>query len=140
MSAAEQIASEIIPDQTVFDRKRAVEEFFEIKHQIKVIEERELKGLKARLKELEAQFLANLEVGEMAAFAGAGSVSVKEEIQPKVNNWDAFYNYVTENNAFYLMPRKVNGAPFREALDAGIEVAGLEPVTIRKLTTAKRGK
>lgn len=129
----------ITPKEAVpSDKKALVMELFELKHQIKVIEERELKGLKDRVKAIESHMFATLEVGEQLAYAGVGSVSIKEEIQPNVEDWESFYAHVTNEQAFYLMPRKVNAAPFREALGMGQTIPGVGSVTVRKISVTKR--
>lgn len=141
-NTAEQIQEQIqapMEDQALntLDRKAVVTELMGIRNQIAMIEAQQVKPLKKRRDELESYLKATLEVGEKVSYAGIGMVSMKEEIQPNVTDWDALYDYITENNAFYFLQRKVNGAPFRESLDAGMPPAGVEPVTVRKLSVRK---
>jgi hypothetical protein len=124
------------------DKKETIEELFQVRAEIAELELKHIKKLKERKAILETQVLSMLEVGEKSAYAGVGSVSVKEEIQPKITDWDALYDFIKANDAFYLMPRKINGAPYREALEAannGVAdpIPGIEPVTIRKLSVTK---
>jgi hypothetical protein len=124
------------------DKKGTIEALFAVRADIAQMEQLHLKALKERKAILEAQVLSMLEVGEKSAYTGIGSVSVKEEIQPKITDWEALYSYIKANDAFYLMPRKINGAPYREALEAannGVSdpIPGIEPVTIRKLSVTK---
>lgn len=132
--------TDIAVETAEFDKRQTVTELFELKTQIKAIEEREIKGLKERVKVLESRLFANLEVGEQLAFAGIGSVSIKEEIQPSVDDWDKVYEYVVENAAWYLLKRSINAAPFREAHNMGIGIPGVSPTTVRKLSATVRKK
>jgi hypothetical protein len=120
-------------EEIKIDRKELINRLFAVRAEISQIEAGRLKDLKAVKLTIENNLKAELEVGEAAKFAGIGTVSMKEEIQPVVTDWDALYAYVKETDAFYLFQRKVNGAPFRDALAAGISIPGLEPVTVRKL-------
>lgn len=130
-----------MPDAPL-DKKEVITELFGIRAEIAKLEQLHLKELKARKVELERQVMSMLEVGEKSAYVGVGTVSVKEEIQPKITDWDALYEYIKSNDAFFLMPRKINSAPYREALEASINgladpIPGVEPVTIRKLSVTK---
>ena len=119
------------------DRRAVVTELFEVREAIAKIEAAELKELKKRKKELEDTLLGGLEVGEKVSFAGVGTVSCAEEIVPNVEDWEAVYDYIRNNNAFYLLARKLNAAPYRESLNIGDEIEGVTPVTIRKLNVRK---
>lgn len=125
------------------DRKQLIEELFKVRDEIDRLEKLHIKDLKARKKELENALLAELEVGEKAAFQGIGTVSVKEEIVPHVTDWDAVFTYVRENNAFHLLAKRFLAAPFREhlqAVESGLEdkpIDGVEPTVVRKLNVQK---
>lgn len=125
-------------ETTEFDKRATVTELFELKKQIKVIEEREIKALKLRVKELEGRLFANIEVGEQIAFEGIGSVSIKEEIQPNVEDWEKFYAYITKTQNWFYMKRSVNAAPFRDAINVGDEIPGVVPVNVKKLSATVR--
>ncbi|MCL1142946.1 hypothetical protein [Shewanella gaetbuli] len=134
MSAAEKLE---MYEETQVDRKELMRELFEVRTKIAEIEARELKSLKARKTALENQLLSLLEVGEKLSFADIGTVSCKEEVVPNVSNWDAVYEHVMSNKAFYLLPRKVNAAAYRESLQIGDKIEGIESVAIRKLSVRK---
>ncbi len=119
------------------DRRAIITELFELREKIAIIEARELKDLKKRKTEIEGILLATLEVGEKASFAGVGTVSCAEEVVPSVEDWDQVYDYIHEHKAFYLLARKLNAAPYREALHVGDEIGGVVPVTLRKLNVRK---
>jgi len=80
---------------------------------------------------------ATLEVGEKVSYAGIGSVSMAEETQPAVTDWEALYEYIKDNDAFYFLQRKINAAPFRELLSTGESLVGVSPIQVRKISVRK---
>lgn len=141
MSAAEKLNEEFdlsdIPASELPDRKAIVTELFRVRREIALIEAEQLKALKERKTELENFLKATLEVGEKVAYVGVGAVSMSEETQPSVTDWDALYEHIKDNDAFYLLQRKVNAAPFRELISMGDTLAGVKPVQVRKLSVRK---
>ena len=45
---------------------------------------------------------------------------------PNVTDWDAFYSYVNENDAPYLLQRRVSQKAIEEIIELGGEVPGIE--------------
>lgn len=133
----EQFEISDVPAHELPDRKTVITELFAVRREIALIEAEQLKALKERRAELENFLKATLEVGEKASFVGIGTVAMTEEIQPSVTDWDALYEYIADNNAFYFLQRKVNAAPFRELISTGAELTGVTPVSVRKLSVRK---
>lgn len=140
MSAAEELPVELrepIPASELPDRKAVVTELFNTRRAIALIEAEQLKTLKERKAELENFLKATLEVGEKVSYAGIGSVSMAEETQPSVTDWEALYEYIKDNDAFYFLQRKINAAPFRELLSTGESLVGVSPIQVRKISVRK---
>jgi len=140
MSAAEELPVELrepIPASELPDRKAVVTELFNTRRAIALIEAEQLKALKERKAELENFLKATLEVGEKVSYAGIGSVSMTEETQPSVTDWEALYEYIKDNDAFYFLQRKINAAPFRELLSTGESLVGVSPIQVRKISVRK---
>ena len=137
-------AAEKLPefDNAYQVRAEKVKRLFAVRRQIVELTNLHLRDLKQEESALEEELLATMEEGERIAFAGIGTVSCSVETVPSVDNWDELYRFIAENNAFYLLARKVNSAPFREAQNAGIDIPGLSAVKLRKLNcraaTAKK--
>lgn len=66
------------------------------------------------------------------------NVMVSENIVPTVQDWDAFYSFIRENDAFHLLQRRVTAASYREYLDAGVEIPGVIPFEKRSVLVRKR--
>ncbi|MBH0050685.1 hypothetical protein [Pseudoalteromonas sp. SWYJZ19] len=140
MSAAKKLPEVDFTAMEVYDlpdRKHVVSELFRVRKEIALIEANQLKSLKERKADLENYLKATLEVGEKIAYVGIGSISMAEESQPSVHDWDALYEYIKENDAFYFLQRKLNAAPFRELLSMGDDLVGVSEVKIRKLSVRK---
>lgn len=124
------------------ERGELVKRLFAVRRQITELTNLHLRDLKQEEKAIEEELLATMEEGERIAFAGVGTVSCSVEVVPSVEDWDAVHAYIRENNAFYLLASKLNTRPFRDALNAGIEIPGTQPVSLRKINcraaTAKK--
>jgi len=103
-------------------------------------------ALAVRTKELNEQWNA-LEAAMMALGDSLGmkrmssdlaTASITTEIVPMVDDWDAVYAHILENDACYLLQRRVSTAAYRELQDAGIEIPGLSPYEKRKVSIRKK--
>ena len=69
----------------------------------------------------------------MTAKGVKASVSISENVIPVVKDWDSFYGYILETKQPYLLERRPSVSSFRELLESGVEVPGLQPFTKRTL-------
>lgn len=95
--------------------------------------------LKEQLTEIEGRLSVALdELGaDSLAVRGLGTVYRTEEIVPSVDDWDTFNSFVRDNDMLYLFQRRLNATVYRELLQQGIEVMGLNPTQITKITVRK---
>lgn len=99
----------------------------------------------ARIKELdgllasnEADIIAVADELGMDRFAvGKLTFSVSEQLVGNVEDWDALYEHIRENNAFYLLQRRLSNAPYKEILDSGETLPGVVPFKKRSLNMRK---
>lgn len=121
------------------DPRAAIERLFDLRNQITEIKKNMLKPLEEEENELKDQLIGHLMAQgvDQTAVRGVGSVSITESVVPSVENWDSFYEYIRENNAFYLLNRAPNSAAFREAITMGDTVPGVVPFTKRNLSVKK---
>ncbi|MGR5253615.1 hypothetical protein ACPV5S_15565 [Vibrio astriarenae] len=118
------------------DIKPLMEELFSLRAQITETET-QLKPVKERKTQIENTLLGLLDVDEKIAHKEIGTISVKEEDVPQVDDWDAVYRYIHAEQAFYLLSRRLLAAPYRELLEQGQDVPGTSPTTVRKLSVRK---
>lgn len=73
-----------------------------------------------------------LEVTESRS--AAGKVILSESVYPQVKDWDAFHQWIIENEYMHFLEKRAAVLAYREALGQGIAVPGVLPHTKRKLT------
>lgn len=105
------------------------------------------RALAAELKDVDADLYAN-EGAILDALDTAGlehakingvSVSISEQQMPNVEDWDKLYKFIKDNDAFYMLQRRVSTGPYREMLTMGEEVPGVQPYTQRKVNMRSAG-
>ena len=106
-------------------------EYGKVRDGIKDIQaqEKELNTLK---RELESQIAIRMtEEGLEKISNGGRTLSLKKEIVPDVQDWDALQQHVAETGEFELLHRRVSATAYREKVALGADVPG---VTERELT------
>lgn len=96
-----------------------------------------IKGLKASLTALENQILSAM-LSETNPIHALTTTSAKASLLtqkvPVITDKDAMFAWVVENDAWYLLPSRVNSRPFNELCDSGTTVPGVEQRTLKKLS------
>jgi len=110
----------------------------DVQRDIKKLEEKKAK-LKAKYKELEDAILKDFTKTDLLTGAAGkqGKISISKQRVPKVVSWDKFYKYVGRNKAYDMLPRKVSSTAWKERLEAGKKVPGIESVTLMKVSLTK---
>ncbi|MGR3808602.1 hypothetical protein SAMN05660772_01879 [Pasteurella testudinis DSM 23072] len=95
--------------------------------------------LKAELVDIEGQLSAVLdETGtDSIAVRGVATAYKTEEVVPTVEDWETFNNFARDNDLLFLFQRRLNVAAYRELLEQGVEVMGLIPTQITKISVRK---
>jgi len=114
-----------------------IDTMYELRNQKQALES-EAKKLKEQMDLLEAQIIIRQDIDETTMSRGktASAILTEQEI-PKVEDWDAFYQYIQENEAFHLLQRRVSTAAARETLEAGETIAGVGTFTKRAISLRK---
>lgn len=90
-------------------------------------------------KSFELELLLRLDEQDMEKVSTpAGTATISETILPQVIDWDAFYQYMIDNDALYLLQKRPAAAAFREMNDSGQTIAGVEPYTQRTIGLRKK--
>lgn len=112
----------------------------DVKQQIKGKNE-QLKTLKAQQAELEVELLEKMQEAEVdqIRFNGVGTISIRETIVPNVTDWEAFYEFITKNNAPYMLERRPSASAFRDYLDMHEATPpGVEPFTKKAISLSHK--
>ena len=82
---------------------------------------------KALVEGLKIQFLTQMEkVGTDTYKGPLGTVSVVKTIIPVISDWVALTDYITQNNAFDLIQKRVSSTAWRDRIESGATVPGVE--------------
>jgi hypothetical protein len=108
-----------------------------LKDQKKAIESGELKSIKNTLDEMErviTRKMHDLGVRQMVDEDDTATFSLSEQVVPKIDDWDKIYPYIAENGYWHLLYRKLTATAYREIIEAGQEVPGVEPEVVTRLS------
>ena len=116
-------------DMTLDDK---INNLVEVKKQIKDINE-QLKGIKEREEEIARDLIRELEKAGLKRMANdSATISVVTENVPDVTDWDEFYRFISEQQAFELLHKRVSATAFRE-LSQTQDVPGVQTRELVKL-------
>lgn len=106
-----------------------IDRLYEIRSERKILSDQD-KELKHEFDELEQVLITRLKADDsLQGKTKTATATITETVVPTIKDWDAFERYVLENNALYLLQRRPASAAFRELLNMGETVPGLEPFT-----------
>ena len=116
-------------DMTLDDK---INNLIEVKKQIKDIND-QLKGIKEREEEIARDLIRELEQAGIKRMANdSATISVVTENVPDVTDWDEFYGFILEQQAFELLHKRVSATAFRE-LSQTQDVPGVQTRELVKL-------
>jgi len=119
---------------------QTAERLREVKEQITALN-KEASALTVEKQELEANLMQLMDDAEtdQVRVKGIGTFSVRETIVPTVTDWDAFYKFMLENNALFMLERRASAAPFRDYLELHEKAPpGVESFTKRTIGLAAK--
>tara|TARA_R110002051_G_scaffold314894_1_gene392483 strand:+ start:504 stop:875 length:372 start_codon:yes stop_codon:yes gene_type:complete len=101
--------------------------------------EQGLKELKQKKNNLEAQLIAKME-GQGIDRTGNDrcTVSIKTEIVPTVEDWDALYKHILATGQFELLHKRVSASAYRELLSLDMELQGVQPTDVIRINYRSR--
>lgn len=98
----------------------------------------ELKAVSEHYDTVKGAVLDALDAQDMIQGRGrTASATVTETVVPNVREWDAVQAYIRANEADYLYERRISATAWRELLESGIEVPGIQPFTRRDIALRK---
>lgn len=96
--------------------------------------EASVKSLEGQIEELQSQLLEEMESAGVDKFSGKlGTVSISTNVVANVEDWDALYPYIAKNKLWQLLQRRVSDPAYRELLDAGKKIPGVQPFSKKRL-------
>ncbi len=114
-----------------------IDRMYELRNQRSELSKQD-KALRAEFEALSMQVMALLdEQGTTMSRASTASAIITEEEVAHVEDWDQTYEFIKENDAFYLLQRRFNNAAWRELKASDQLVPGTEAVKVRKVALRK---
>lgn len=96
--------------------------------------EAEVGEIEAKISELEQQLIERLDAEGLDKATGSkATVSVSTNTVANVTDWDAFWQFILKNKYTHLLQRRVSDPAYRELLEQGKKVPGVEPFLKRRL-------
>jgi hypothetical protein len=89
-----------------------------------------------RTLELEQDLINRCLENQLTSVRGTqASCTISEKIYPTVSDWDAFYEFIRNNNYFHLLERRPSVGAYREAQNQGLNIPGVENFTKIEINT-----
>lgn len=103
------------------------------------VEER-VEAMKAEEAKLKEHILTLLQGQKLESGTGErATVSISHLVVPKVVDWEKFYAFIHKKKAWSLLERRPARGAYKERLEAGEVVPGVEPMDVVNLSITKVG-
>lgn len=90
----------------------------------------QIKYLDASYEELKTKLLEKMDSeGMLQSKSNLATATITTTVVPQVEDWDAVFDYVKQNDAFYLLQKRINSGPYRELLQMDEQLPGTKPFT-----------
>lgn len=106
-----------------------IDELHSVREQLRNLEKAK-KMLSKQKEQLEYDLMGSLEAQDLDSGRGStATATIQRTTLPNVTDWDEFYKFIAENDAFYLLERRPAAVAYRELLEAreGEAIPGAEP-------------
>ena len=108
-------------------------EYSRVRDGIKALQARE-KKLNTSKRELEAQIAIRMQDEGLEKISNGGrTLSLKKEVVPTVDDWDALQEYVAKTGRFELLQKRMSATAYREAISLGDDIPGVESTELTKV-------
>lgn len=92
----------------------------------------------ARLGEIRESIISDLSKSDDTGAAGLRyRVQVKTDTKPKVNDWDAVYEFIRKKKRFDLLQKRLSERAVMDILEQEGSMAGIERIHLPKLSITK---
>jgi len=108
-------------------------EYGKTRDEIKSLQAQE-KELNVIKRELEYQITIRMQEEGLDKISNSGrTVSIKQEIVPTVEDWDALQEYIAKTSRFELLQKRMSATAYREAIGLGDDIPGVESTELTKI-------
>lgn len=96
--------------------------------------EEQVKEVDVKLKELEETLMERMDAEGLEKATGTkATASISSSIVADVQDWDALWAFIARNKFFHMIQRRVSDPAYRELLEMGKKVPGVQAFNRRKV-------
>jgi hypothetical protein len=100
----------------------------------KRVAEAAVKVIEAKIEALEEALFERMDKEETTKSQGKhAAVSITTAVVANVQDWDTFHAYIKKSGHFHLLQKRCSDPAYRELLDLGKKVPGVEPFSKRRI-------
>lgn len=100
----------------------------------------EIAKLKGIEEEARASIIEELRAAGLKGAKGTlATAAITQSIVPKASDWEALHGYILEHKALDLFERRISRTAYRERLDAGEVIPGVEQQVVTDISLTKAG-
>lgn len=115
-----------------------IDEMWKLREQKRELEA-SIKDLDGRISTIESELMEKMAEQGVDKMTGShASVSISTTTVANVEDWDAFLAYIYKNKFGHLLQRRVSDPSYRELLEAGKKVPGVNPFNKQRLNLRAR--
>ena len=108
-------------------------EVTKLRSQIKTVQAEE-KLLKTQQRELESQISIRMQEQGLDKISNdVCTISLKNEIVPTVEDWDALHQHIIDTNQFELLQKRMSATAYRELITSGMDVPGVKSTELTRV-------
>jgi hypothetical protein len=98
----------------------------------------QIRSLNEEIRDYEHRIWQIMEADDLQLFkTSGGTIYISPQVVPRVVDWDKFYGYIKETEAFHMLERRPSRAAFRELHEAHKAVPGVEAVEFDEVRTRR---
>lgn len=97
--------------------------------------EEQVKEVEVKIKEIETELAERMKAEGLEKATGSKATASfgKPVVCASVTDWDALWPFIAKHKYFHMVQRRVNDAAYRELLEMGKKVPGVEAFTKQRL-------
>ena len=110
-------------------------EVTKVRTEIKSVQAEE-KLLKTQQRELESQISIRMQEQGLDKISNdVCTISLKNEIVPTVEDWDALHQHIIDTNQFELLQKRMSATAYRELITSGMDVPGVKSTELTRVNS-----
>lgn len=110
---------------------------------IRLAMQKAMEDVKARESELKNFLIDNIDADNEAGVMGLKyAATIKRDKKPRMDSekWKDLHQWIADNDRFDLLQKRLSDTPVMELINEGVELPGIESMTVKSVSVRKIGK